>query len=147
MTPCLYIYGGRQDKTNITIRNIIAERYTAEQDGIPGNDDAGSMSAWVAFNLMGFYPLAGQDIYLITSPHFDEIKLNLGENKELKIISNDLSQKNIYIKKVMINGKEIERAWFRHSEIANGGILEFYMTDQPENDWEKKLPPHFSDIN
>lgn len=141
LTPCLYTYAGRQDKTNAVVRNIIEQYYTDSHDGIPGNDDAGSMSAWLAFHLMGFFPNAGQDIYLITAPHFQEISMNLGNRKYLKIVSHHLTDENIYISQVVLNGKPLNRAWFQHHEIAEGGKLEFYMSNQPDNSWETRIPP------
>ncbi|MFC2175502.1 glycoside hydrolase family 92 protein, partial [Bacteroidota bacterium] len=147
LTPCLYTYAGRQDKTNLTVRNIIKHNYTAKADGIPGNDDAGSMAAWVIFHLMGFYPNAGQDVYLITSPHFKEVTLKLNANKELRILSHNLSDENIYIKEVKLGGKSLNRAWFRHNEIAEGGTLEFFMTNEPTNSWAQILPPSISDYD
>lgn len=146
-TPCLYTYAGKQDKTNITIRNIIKEGYTAEQNGIPGNDDAGSMSAWVVFNLMGFFPNAGQDVYIITSPHFKQISIDLDEGKRLKIIAHDLSEENIYIKNVLLNGKPLNKAWFRHNEIKEGGKLEYFMNSNPTNSWEIEPPPSIADYD
>jgi predicted alpha-1,2-mannosidase len=146
-TPCLYTYAGKQHKTNSTIRNILEEYYTAEHDGIPGNDDAGSMSAWAVFNLMGFYPNAGQDVYILTSPHFKELTLRLNEKKDLKIVSHNLNSENIYIEKVVLNGKDLNRAWFRHSEIEHGGKLEFFMASEPDNSWEEVLPPSLGNVS
>ena len=141
LTPCLYNYIGRQDKTNTTIRNIIEKYFTAKRNGIPGNDDSGSMSAWVIFNTMGFFPNAGQDVYLITSPHFSRVSLELGHGKVLQIVAHGLTEENIYIQKVSLNGKPLDRSWFRHEEIKNGGKLEFMMGDQTNNAWERELPP------
>jgi len=144
-TPCLYTYAGRQDKTNLTIRNIIKEDYSAKQNRIPGNDDAGSMSAWVIFNLMGFFPNAGQDVYIITSPHFKQLSIDLGDEKVLEITAHNLTEQNIYIKNVLLNGKPLNRAWFRHHEIKDGGKLEYFMDSRPNNSWERKLPPSIAD--
>ena len=144
-TPCLYAYAGRQDKTNSTIRSIIKNNYTAAQDGIPGNDDAGSMSAWVIFNLIGFFPNAGQDVYIITSPHFETVSINMGENKFLKIITHNSSNKNIYIEKATINGNALDRSWFKHNEIKDGATIEFFMGAIPGNFGEKNLPPSLND--
>jgi len=94
----------------------------------------------VAFHLLGFYPNAGQDLYLIIAPHFDKTTIDLGNNNKLEIIAHDLSNKNIYIKKVLLNGKELNRSWFRHTEIKDGGKLEFFMANKPDNSWEKELP-------
>ncbi|MCG9970593.1 GH92 family glycosyl hydrolase [Christiangramia crocea] len=144
-TPTLYTYAGYQYRTNERIRKIIEENYTAQRDGIPGNDDAGSMSAWLVFNSLGFYPNAGQDVYIITSPHFKEAILDIGNDKELILKAENLSDENIYIEKVLLNGSPLNRAWFRHSEIDEGGEMEFIMTSRPTDFGTKNLPPSLSD--
>ena len=144
-TPCLYAYAGRQDKTNSTIRSIIKKNYTAAQDGIPGNDDAGSMSAWVIFNLIGFFPNAGQDVYILTSPHFERVSINMGENKVLKIITHNYSNKNIYIEKATINGNALDQSWFKHDDIKDGATIEFFMADIPSDFGKENLPPSLND--
>ncbi len=140
LTPSLYNFAGRQDKSNETIREIIKKHYTTARDGIPGNDDSGSMSSWAAFNLMGIYPNAGQDYYLITAPHFNKVTINMGDDTHLVIKTKDLSKDNIYIQKVLFNGKQLTRSWFSHTEIMHGGTLEFFMGNKPNNHWEKISP-------
>jgi putative alpha-1,2-mannosidase len=92
---------------------------------------------------MGFFPVAGQDVYLLTAPMFDEVNVILGNGKTFKIKANKLSDKNIYIKSVILNGTVLERAWFSHAEISNGGVMEIEMTNKPKN-WDKILPPSLS---
>ncbi len=143
LTPTLYTYAGKSFKTNKTVRDIINKNYTSKPDGLPGNDDAGSMSAWYIFNTMGFFPVAGQDVYLITAPMFDEVSLKMAGGKTFKIIAKKLSNKNIYIKSATLNGIALDRAWFKHAEIKNGGIMEIEMTNKPIS-WDKILPPSFT---
>ncbi len=140
-TPCLYSYVGRQDKTSQVVRQIISKNYNIKPEGIPGNDDSGSMSAWVAFHLMGFFPNAGQNIYLVTAPHFKQLSIYLDNGKVLNILAHNLSEKNCYVKNVVLNGQPLNRSWFRHNEIKEGGRLEFLMGDKPDNSWEQQLPP------
>ncbi|MEM9329440.1 MAG: glycoside hydrolase domain-containing protein, partial [Bacteroidota bacterium] len=141
LTPTLYNYAGRQDKTAETVRSIISNSYSATRGGIPGNDDSGSMSAWLAFHLMGFYPNAGQDLYLVTAPHFDRVTLQLDNAPDLIIETKNLSDRNIYIQKVLLNGQELNRSWLTHTELQQGGQLEFHMGKKQNNDWEVKMPP------
>lgn len=136
LTPILYNYIGKPYKTSETVRKIISKNYTTKRDGLPGNDDAGSMSAWYVFHALGFFPVAGQDLYMITTPMFDNVTMNLGKGKELKIITKKLSASNVYISSVKLNGKKLDRSWFTHTEIKEGGLLEFKMTDAP-TDWGK----------
>lgn len=140
LAPTLYSYAGLPHKTNSTIRKIIAKHYSSRPDGLPGNDDAGSMSAWYVFNAMGFFPVAGQDLYLITAPMFDEVSIHLGNGKVLTILAKGLNDKNIYIRSARFNGKPFNRSWFRHTEIKEGGILEFNMGDAPSDWGQRDLP-------
>ncbi|MBI9060700.1 MAG: GH92 family glycosyl hydrolase [Marinilabiliaceae bacterium] len=146
LSPYLYNYAGQPYKTNALIRSIIRENYNTNEDGVPGNDDAGSMAAWYVFSSMGFFPNAGQDVYLIGAPHFKEVTLNLGNNKQLIIKAKNLSEENSIIKTAKLNGKSMNRAWFRHFEIANGGLLEFEMTNTPTDWGQEMLPPSMSEF-
>ena len=137
LTPTLYNYVGKPYKANQTVRKIIAQNYSVKPDGLPGNDDAGSMSAWYVFHSMGFFPVAGQDLYMISSPMFDSVTLNLGDDKKLIIICRGLNAKNIFIRSAKLNGKKLDRSWFTHTEIKTGALLEFEMTDKP-SDWATK---------
>ena len=139
LAPTLYNYIGKQYKTNETVRNILFKNYTSKADGLPGNDDAGSMSAWYVFNSMGFFPVAGQDLYLITSPMYNQVSLKIGEEK-LIIRCKGLSKKNKYINRATINGKPLERSSFSHTEIKNGGLIEFTMGAEPTNWDTEKIP-------
>jgi predicted alpha-1,2-mannosidase len=141
LTPALYNYIGKQYRTNETVRNIISKNYNSKPNGLPGNDDAGSMSAWYVFHSMGFFPVAGQDLYLITAPMLDDVTMNIGDGKHLRIISKGLNEKNKYISSATLNGKALNRAWFTHTEIKDGATIEFIMSSKPSNWAAANLPP------
>ena len=146
LTPSLYAYVGEPYKTAAIVRRILREMYTSQRDGVPGNDDSGSMGAWYAFHTLGFYPNPGQDVYLISSPVFPKATLTFEDGKQLVITARNASEKNIYIKSCKLNGKPLNRCWLRHGEIIGGGTLEFEMTSKPTS-WatEGLLPPSLSD--
>jgi putative alpha-1,2-mannosidase len=121
-------------------REIIDKNYNSSRSGIPGNDDSGAMSSWLAFHMMGFFPNAGQSYYLITAPYFPKTVLHLDRGKELKIIARNLSDKNVHIKSATLNGKPFDQAWIEHKDIINGGELVFEMDSVPSN-WGFKVPP------
>ena len=146
LLPCLYNYVGRPDKTAEIIRKTIAKNFNSSTKGLPGNDDSGAMSSWLIFHVLGFYPNAGQDVYLIASPLVNKAVININENKQLFITVKSQSNKNIYVKSVLLNGKPLQRNWFRHSEIKDGGTLEFIMDDKPSAWGTTDLPPSMSDI-
>jgi predicted alpha-1,2-mannosidase len=126
----LFNSAGRPDLTQKWVRWILDNKYGAEYDGIDGDDDAGTLSAWYIFSALGFYPVAGSDVYQIGAPLFESAKMMIG-GKMLTIVADNYSPENIYVKKVTLNGKELDRWWFRHSEIAQGGIIRFEMSHFP----------------
>lgn len=141
LVPSLYNYVGKPHKTAKTVNKLLTEKYKATDNGLPGNDDAGSMTAWFAFHSMGFFPVAGQDLYLISSPLFSEVKINLENGKTFVIKANNLSAKNIFVQSAKLNGKVHNQSWFTHTAIKDGGVLDLSMTDLP-SDWGKdNLPP------
>lgn len=102
--------------------------YTADADGLCGNDDAGQMSAWYIFSALGFYPvLPGSDEYAIGSPLVKSAKINLENGKVLNIRTENQSEENVYVSKVLVNGKEVKNHTLKHSDIADGGEIVFYM--------------------
>ena len=103
-------------------------QYKATPDGLGGNDDAGQMSAWYILSSLGFYPVApGSENYSIGSPAIDHAVLNLENGKTFEIEAINQSPENVYVQKVLLNGKEIKNFTLKHSEIMNGGKLTFYM--------------------
>ena len=147
LTPSLYAYVNQPYKTAEIVRRILREMYWAAGDGVPGNDDSGSMGAWYAFHTLGFYPNAGQDVYLISSPVFPKVTLRFENGKKLNIVANNASEKNIYVKSCKLNGKALNRCWLHHAELVDGGTLEFEMCSKPSA-WasDGELPPSMSDI-
>ncbi|MCB0746651.1 MAG: glycoside hydrolase family 92 protein [Ignavibacteriae bacterium] len=140
LTSMLYHWIGRPDLSSQRTRAIIDENYNSTRNGIPGNDDSGAMSSWLAFHMMGLYPNAGQPYYLLTAPYFKETKIKLDQGKEFIMVAEDLSNKNVYIKSAKLNNKPFNQAWIDHQDIINGGKLVFEMTDKP-SDWGNSILP------
>ncbi len=127
--PYLYNWTGDDWKTQERVRMIMRTMYSNDIDGLCGNDDAGQMSAWYIFSSLGFYPVCpGSDEYAIGSPLVKEAIINLENGKTLKIIAKDQSEKNVYVKKIEINGKKINRNYLKHDELMAGGTITFYMS-------------------
>ncbi len=140
LSPYLYIWAGRQDRTADNLRFILTRNFHAGRNGLPGNDDSGAMSSWYAFGQMGFYPNAGQDVYLIGSPAFAEMTLHLANGKTFTIQANDVSAENKYIQRAEWNRKPYTKAWFRHEDIVSGGRLVLSMGAKPTH-WDTGDPP------
>ncbi|MEQ8473687.1 MAG: GH92 family glycosyl hydrolase [Marinoscillum sp.] len=140
LTPTLYHWIGRPDLSSRRIHQIIDENYNASRSGIPGNDDSGAMSSWLAFHMMGLFPNAGQSYYLINTPYINEVTIHQDAGV-FKIIAKNLSAKNQYIQSAKLNGQFYSKAWIDHGEIVKGGILELTMGAQPSSWGTGSLPP------
>jgi len=126
----LFNYAGRPDLTQKWVRWILQNKYDNSYTGIDGNDDAATLSAWYIFSSLGFYPIAGTDIYQLGSPLFKSAEIKL-EEKILKITADNYSPNNIYVKEVFLNDTLLNRSWIKHAEIADGGTLRFVMSESP----------------
>jgi predicted alpha-1,2-mannosidase len=134
----LYSYIGQPWKTADKVRFIMDKFYTDKVDGIIGNEDVGQMSAWYLFSSLGFYPVnPANGSYVFGSPIFDEVSLKLPAGKSIHIIARNNSDKNIYIQKVMLNGKAYTKSYIKHSDLVKGGELIFFMGEKPNLDWGK----------
>jgi predicted alpha-1,2-mannosidase len=128
----LYNFVNKPHKTQEKVHQILTELYTNDPDGISGNEDCGQMSAWYVLSSMGFYSVTpGSNQYIIGTPLFDKATINLENGKEFTISTNNLSDTNIYVEYVKLNGKTLDVTYLNHDDIINGGALEFTMTDNP----------------
>ena len=128
----LYNWTDSPWKTQAQVRKILKMQYKNAPDGLGGNDDCGQMSAWYIFSSLGFYPVApGSDDYSIGSPAIKSAKIQLENGKTFTVETKSQGDKNVYIKKVSLNGKPIDNFKIKHSDIMNGGILLFEMSNKP----------------
>ncbi|WP_292009750.1 GH92 family glycosyl hydrolase [Chryseobacterium sp.] len=127
----LYNWADQPWKTQAQVRHILEMQYKATPDGLGGNDDTGQMSAWYILSSLGFYPVApGSENYSIGSPAVDHALLHLENGKTFEIETVNQSPQNVYVEKVILNGKEIKNFTLTHSEIMNGGKLTFHMSNK-----------------
>ncbi|MEO2062869.1 MAG: GH92 family glycosyl hydrolase [Christiangramia sp.] len=128
----LYDWTNEPWKAQDKIRMILKMKYMNGADGLSGNDDFGQMSAWYIFSTLGFYPVApGSVDYAIGSPAISEATLNLDNGKTFTVTAKNQSDKNVYVKKVELNGKELTEPFIQHDDIMNGGELKFWMSSKP----------------
>ena len=128
----LYNWTDQPWKTQARVRMILKMQYKNAPDGLGGNDDCGQMSAWYMFSSMGFYPVApGSDEYSLGSPAVKSATIELENGKTFAIEAINQSEKNVYVQKVLLNGKVISNHTIKHSDITNGGKLTFYMSGKP----------------
>jgi len=130
--PYLYAWTSQPWKTQYWTREIINRMYRPERNGLGGNDDCGQMSAWYIFTVLGFYPVCpGSDEYVFGAPYLPYSKVALPNGRTLEVKATGVSDRNRYVKKVLLNGKTYSKLYITHSEIMNGGTLEFVMASRP----------------
>lgn len=129
-TPYLFANAGRKDLTQKWVRWTLQNRFSTDVDGLDGNDDGGTISAWYVFSAMGFYPLAGTDLYWLGSPNLDSAQITLPNGKTLKITALNQCAENIYVEKVTFNGKALSDVYITHAELMQGGDLVFTMSGE-----------------
>ncbi len=129
--PYLFNYiKGEEWRTQKHVSELIETYFKNQSDGIPGNDDTGTMSAWLVFSMMGIYPISpGEPIYAITKPVFDKVTIDFDDkyykNKQL-VIEKENNQGG-YIDKIMLNGKVHKSYFVRHEDLVNGNQLKVIL--------------------
>ena len=124
----LFNYGGTPWKTQERVHQIMNTLYSNKPDGLCGNEDMGQMSAWYVFSALGFYPVNPADgNYAFGTPLFKQVSINLTNKKTFTVNARNLSNQNIYIVNVLLNGKDYDKGYISHQQILEGGTLEFKM--------------------
>lgn len=132
--PYLFSYfRGEEWRTQKLVKELLANHFTDQPNGIPGNDDTGTMSAWAIFSMMGLYPdCPGSPDYTLTTPTFDKITIRLDpkyyKKKELVIRSTRPSADADYIKEVKLGGKKHSGFRLSHDQLIHAGEVEFDLT-------------------
>lgn len=135
----LYNYAGQPWRAQERLKQIIDTQYKPAPDGLVGNDDLGQMSAWLLFSSLGFYPVApASNEYVIGRPFVDQATLNLPNGKQFRVIAENMSEKNRYVSRVLLNGRLLNHSYLLHEEIMNGGELKFIMSARPNKIWATK---------
>ncbi|NRA50877.1 MAG: glycoside hydrolase family 92 protein, partial [Phaeodactylibacter sp.] len=136
--PFLYNYvPGSEWRTQEQVLKIIREHYTNTPGGIPGNDDTGTLSTWLAFSMMGLYPVCPADMdYAIFTPSFEEVRLQLHPDyypgKALVIKASKKDEPSTYIQSARFNNKKVKRLFLSHQSLTEGGTLELDLTSKPK---------------
>jgi len=134
--PYLYVHAGQPWKTQQRVRQILSELYDSSPKGLCGDEDNGQTSAWYVFSAMGFYPVTpGHPTYIIGSPIFDRVTVQLPNGKSLVIDARDNGPRQRYVQELSFDDKQLDRAWLYHQEVASGGTLRFRMGPRPNKQW------------
>ncbi len=116
----------------------IRTEYSNTPEGLPGNEDCGQMSAWYLFSIMGFYPVTpGSNLFAVGAPQFPRFEIDRGGDAgTLSIIADNLSDKNIYVKSVTVDGRRLTDSHLTWNDISKAREIRFAMTDQPSTFWK-----------
>ena len=128
----MYSYVGQPWKAAQLVRQVLREQYGNKRDGLSGNEDVGQMSAWYVLSSIGLYqeePAGGK--YIIGSPLFDKVTMNVGDGKTFTVKAVNNSDKNIYIQSATLNGKRYDKSYIGYSDIITGGNLTLVMGPKP----------------
>jgi len=132
----LYNYVGQPWKTQSRVRQIIAQFYKPDPDGLIGNEDCGQMSAWYVLSAAGFYPVTpGSTVYVIGSPLFPEMRFNLENGKSFVVRASGVSERNVYVQLATLNGRPYNKSFLLHRDLMAGGELVFRMGPRPSFRW------------
>jgi predicted alpha-1,2-mannosidase len=128
----LYNYAGQPWKTQYRVRDAMNRLYKPAPDGYCGDEDNGQTSAWYVFSAFGFYPVCpGTDQYVLGTPLFKKLTINLENGNKLVVNAPANSDKNFYIQSLEFNNKAYDKNWLNHFELQKGGVLNFLMSPVP----------------
>jgi predicted alpha-1,2-mannosidase len=132
LAPYLYLWAGDPAKTATVVRAAMT-LFTTGPDGMTGNDDLGTMSAWYVFSSLGLYPtMSGANFLALSSPQFPEARVRTG-GKTLTITAPGASDAKRYIQRVRLDGAPITRTWLDWSAVARGGTLAHTLGTSPSS--------------
>ncbi|MDD7562796.1 MAG: GH92 family glycosyl hydrolase [Parabacteroides sp.] len=134
----IYLYNRVKQpwKTQQYAAQVMHTLYKNTPDGICGNEDCGQMSSWYVFSAMGFYPVDPiSGLYEIGSPIFPEVKMYLANGKTFVVRAENVSDENIYIQSVTVNGQPYNKSYITHEMIMQGDTIHFVMGNKPGPVW------------
>ena len=125
-------FKGEEWRTQKEFHRLLQKYFKNAPDGIPGNDDTGTMSTWAIFNMMGFYPdCPGAPYYTLSTPVFDRVEIRLDSKAwgcdKLVIETQRPSAESLYINEMELGGKKLSRYRVSHEELVKGGTLKFIL--------------------
>jgi predicted alpha-1,2-mannosidase len=129
----LFNDANRPDLTQKWVRWILETKYGDRENGLDGNDDGGTLSAWFVLSSLGLFPTAGTDRYEVSAPVWDRAEIQF-HDKRLTILANKSAPNHPYIQKMWLNDRLLDRHRIQHAAIAGGGTLRFEMGSEPANE-------------
>ena len=124
-------FKGEEWRTQKEVKKILDNHYKNAPDGIPGNDDTGTMSAWAVFSMMGFYPdCPGEPYYTLTTPVFDKVSITTPQG-EITIECERPDNECHYIESISLNGK---KSGYRltHKQLLDNANITMKLKKEPK---------------
>jgi len=145
--PWLYLFAGRPQRAQETVRQALNTLWSATPRGIPGNDDLGEMSSWYVFTAMGIYPYyPGRAELVVGSPLFPSVTVERPGGRTLTIRAPEARADAPYVKDLRVNGKRTTKPWLPESFLDSAGRLDFTLAPKPDSAWGSAAadaPPSF----
>jgi len=133
----LYTYAGQPWKAAQRLHEVVSTQYGNKPNSLCGNDDCGQMSAWYLFTCMGFYPVCpAGDYYVIGAPQVPKVVMHLSNGRKFTMIAENISDQNIYVQSVQLNGKPLDNPFLSYDAVRKGATLVFTMGPRP-SEWGK----------
>jgi len=131
-SPWMYTLIGQPWKTSTVLR-AAQQLFTNAPNGVTGNDDLGTMSAWYLFSAMGLYPaVPGSGQFLLHAPRFSRVELDLGQGKTLRIDAPAADGDRLqYIEGVRVDGAARPQVWLGWDRLRQGGTIAYSLTSTP----------------
>lgn len=125
-------FKGEEWRTDKEVKRLLAKYFRNEPDGIPGNDDTGTMSTWAIFNMIGFYPdCPGKASYTLVAPTFDKVVLSLDKrywpNETVTIVTEKESDDASTLKYIKLDGKRKNGRILTHEELVGSKVITFVL--------------------
>ena len=140
--PWVYNWCGQPWKTSQVIRRTLNEQYSNKINGLPGNDDLGSMGAWYVWACLGLYPeIPGVGGFTLNTPLFEKAVVHL---PKADIVVTGGSEKRPYTASLKLNGTNFNETWIPWEKLMNGATLDYTTSSSPNKKWgTAAAPPSF----
>jgi len=127
--PFLFNYvKGEEWRTQKIVNDLLEKHYKNAPNGLPGNDDTGTMSAWAVFSMIGIYPVTpAEPIYTFCTPKFEKIVIHLDPNyykNDTLTITRNKGVKG-FINAIKVNGENHQSYFISHNQLLNAERLIF----------------------
>ena len=130
----LYDWAGQPWKTQKWVREVMSRLYSAAPDGYCDDEDNGQTSAWYVFSALGFYPVCpASDEYAVGTPLFKNAVIHLENGKTLEINAEGNHVHTPYVSDFRVDGRKAQSWFLSHEEIADGAVIDFYMSEEPSD--------------